>query len=222
MTYSVDFGKLVIEEYRELLRNQNLLPGRKALHQNLDAYFFSITKVGIKNLKELTKAISTSPKLKSFSEKTGISEDYLVLLRREIGALEPKSVYLTDFPGMDSKITDALLRAGIKASKDYYELYTAPCDCGRVSKTLAISEDMALTLFCLCSLVRINGIGAAAARCFYEAGFRSVSDIVDASAEDMLVKVSRVNSENHYYKAKLGTKDMQFCIDSAKILSRLS
>ena len=75
-------------------------------------------------------------------------------------------------------------------------------------------------LFCLCDLVRINGVGPVAARAFYEAGYSSTSDVAIADAEDMLEKVSAVNKVHRYYKAKLGIKDMQFCIDFALLLNK--
>ena len=222
MKYSADLGKLALNEYKEILRNQNLLPGRKALHLNLDANFSSISEAGIKTLEELTKALSSTQKLKALSLKTGISEDYLVLLKREAGSLQPKPISLKDFPGPDPSITEALFQIGVKTSKDFFEIYSSADEYKMVLKTLPLLESAGAELYCLCALARINGIGAAAAKCFFDAGFVSVSDIAEADAENMLSKVSGVNSENQYYKAKLGIKDMQFCIDYAKILLRVS
>lgn len=79
---------------------------------------------------------------------------------------------------------------------------------------------MADELFCLCDLVRINGVGPVAARAFYEAGYRSVFKVAIADAAVMLEKVSAVNEARHYYKGKLGQKDMQFCIDFAFLLNK--
>lgn len=73
---------------------------------------------------------------------------------------------------------------------------------------------------CLCDLVRINGVGAVAAKAFYEASYRSVWDVAGADAADMLKRVTDVNDEKSYYKAKLGVKDMQFCIDYALLLKK--
>ncbi|HQB81021.1 MAG TPA: helix-hairpin-helix domain-containing protein [Bacillota bacterium] len=72
----------------------------------------------------------------------------------------------------------------------------------------------------LCDLVRINGVGPLAARAFYEAGYQSSAEIAAADAEAMLVKVSEVNAIHGYYKARLGVKDMQFCIDFALLLQK--
>lgn len=77
-------------------------------------------------------------------------------------------------------------------------------------------------LLCLCDLVRINGVGAVAARAFYEAGYRTAADVAGAHADQMLERVSKVNEAKGYYKAKLGEKDMQFCIDFAMLLKKYS
>ena len=84
--------------------------------------------------------------------------------------------------------------------------------------SLSISREKAFELFCLCDLVRINGVGAIAAKSFFDAGYTSVTSIAETTAEDMLERVSAVNEVKQYYKTKLGLKDMQFCIDFAKIL----
>lgn len=81
-------------------------------------------------------------------------------------------------------------------------------------------QDFSDELFCLCDLVRINGVGPIAARAFHEAGYRSASDVAAADAAVMLEKVSAVNEAQHDYKAKLGLKDMLFCIDFALLLNQ--
>lgn len=61
-------------------------------------------------------------------------------------------------------------------------------------------------------------MGAIAAKAFYEAGYKSVVEVAVADAAVMLGKVSEVNEAKQCYKAKLGIKDMQFCIDFASLL----
>jgi hypothetical protein len=61
-------------------------------------------------------------------------------------------------------------------------------------------------------------VGAVAAKAFYEAGYRSVAAVARADADVILEKISKVNKAKRYYKAQLGVKDMQFCIDFASLL----
>jgi hypothetical protein len=203
MPYNLDLSLLSIQEYKELLKGQNLLPGRRMLWQDIDLHFKSIEKQGIADLSHLKKALSTPGKIASFAEASGISEEYLTLLKREMGSLEQKPVPLDSFPGMDPQVISGLHGRGINNSKEYWE------------SGLSGAE-----LFCLCDLVRVNGVGPVAAKAFYEAGYSSVADVAQANAEDMLRQVSEVNEAKHYYNAKLGAKDMQFCIDFASLLVR--
>ncbi|MEA5078692.1 MAG: DUF4332 domain-containing protein [Anaerolineaceae bacterium] len=202
MQYNLDLSKISIDSYKELLRNQNLLPGRRILWENLDGNFLKIQELGVDNIEQLRKILSTPQKLVDFASRSGIPVDYLTILKREMGSLEQKPVLLSDFPGiMPTKIA-ALAALSIKTSRDYLEKY--------------FNQEGELS--CLCDLVRINGIGPVAARAFYEAGYHSVKAIAEAQAADILAKVTAINIEKGYYKATLGVKDMQFCIDFARLL----
>lgn len=202
MRYNLDLSTISIQEYKELLRHQNLLPGRRLLWQNIDNNFDGIEKQAIANIAELKKQLSTPKKISSFAIATGISEEYLILLKREIGCLEQKPVSIASFPDMDETLVSQLNGKGIHNSKEYFESGLPDAD----------------ELFCLCDLVRINGVGAVAAKTFYEARYRSVQEVSCADAAAMLESVSTINDAKHYYKAKLGIKDMQFCIDFASLL----
>lgn len=202
MPYNLDLSTLSVQEYRELLKHQNLLPGRRILWQNIDHNFNVIENQGIANIAEMKKQLSTSQKIEYFSSATNISKEYLTILKREIGSLDQKPIPIASFLGVDGAMLARLNSRGIKTSKECVESGLSNAD----------------ELFCLCDLVRINGVGAVAAKAFYEAGYRSVVDVAGADACVMLERVSEVNDAKHYYKAKLGVKDMQFCIDFASLL----
>lgn len=204
MKYSIDLESLPIHEYKALLKQQNLLPGRRILWQGIEENFAFFERQGIKSIAELKKRISSPKKIATFASKSGISEEYLVILKREIGSLEQKPVSLSDFPGIDGSLLDQLSELGLITSKDYWNQKQGFTD----------------ELFCLCDLVRINGVGPLAARAFYEAGYQSALDISEADPQEMLEKVSEVNEIHRYYKARLGIKDMQFCIDFARLLKK--
>ncbi len=204
MRYSLDLSVFPVGEYKELLKRPNLLPGRRILWEEIDRRFEAIERQGVANVMQLGKELSTPRKRSAFAEATGIPESYLIMLRREMGSLEQKTVPIGDFLGMDGKLVSQLNSRGIKNSREYFEGgFSGPDE-----------------LFCLCDLVRINGVGALAAKAFYEAGYRSVKEVAQAEAAVMLKKVSEANEAKGYYQAKLGEKDMQFCIDSAALLVR--
>lgn len=204
MGYSLDLSRISLGEYKKLLAKQNLLPGRRLLLEGIDHNFQALAAQQIETLAQLKQRYSSPQKLAALSAATGISEAYLTILKREIGSFEQKPIPLSTFPGMDAQLISALSDEGIVNSKDCFE------------RGAAATEE----LRCLCDLVRINGVGAVAARAYYEAGYRSISDVAAANAAEMLSRVSAVNAANQYYRAKLGEKDMQFCIDFAKLLAQ--
>jgi len=204
MAYNLDLNCLTVQTYKDLLKGANLLPGRRILWQDIDENFTAIESSGNNTVWQLKKALSSPAKLAAFAATTGISTDYLTILKREIGSLEQKPVALIDFPDVDAALISRLNRTRIKTSKDYFESNPPEKD----------------ELYALCDLVRINGVGAVAARTFFEAGFKSVADVATADAGKMVENVSAVNREKQYYKVNLGLKDMQFCIDFARLLMR--
>ncbi|HPX92653.1 MAG TPA: hypothetical protein PK646_02900 [Bacillota bacterium] len=104
MRYSIDLERLPIHEYQDLLKQQNLLPGRRILWQGLEENFASFERQGIKSIAELKNIISSPKKMAAFASECGVPEEYLVILKREIGRLEQKPVSLPDFPGIDGSL----------------------------------------------------------------------------------------------------------------------
>jgi len=206
MLYGIDLSRISIGEFRDQLKRQDLLPSRRPLLNEIDRHFAALDSEGIVTLLQLRQRLSTPKKICELAAVSGIPQEYLALLRRELGSLEQKPVLLADFPGTDPALLATLSAGGMRNSKDYWESCPAESD----------------ELYCLCDLVRINGVGAAAAKAFYAAGYRSAEEIAGASAPDMLASVSAANAQGSYYQAKLGEKDMRFCIDAARLLVRFS
>ena len=204
MGYTLPLEQISLADYQQLLQKQNLLPGRRMLLDQIEERFALLVSCGIATAAQLAAALASPNKLSALAAKTGILKDYLTLLRRELGSLSQKPVPLSDFPGCDKAQIQQLADSGIRNSREYWEN----------------SVEREGVLFTLCDLVRINGVGAVAARAFFEAGFGSVAAVAGATASDMLSRIGAVNEKAGYYKAKLGEKDMQFCIDYAKLLEQ--
>ena len=218
MNYNIDLSKIDIQKYKTFLKAQYLIPSRQILHENIDANFKIFEKRGFKNLSDLKRAISASAKIEKFSEETKIPAEYLNILRRELGTFDKKGIPFKDFPIIDGGTVSELEKNGIKNTKDFYEFYYSKNNEKQVTAGLNIPAQTVKCLLSLSSLVRINGIAALAAVTFYEAGYQSAEDIAGASKEEMLQKITEVNDEKKYYKAKLGLKDMQFVIDFAHMM----
>jgi len=202
----------------EMLKTQNLLPGRRILLENLEQNFRSMANIGILTLAELKSNISSANRLSAFAEKTGVPENYLTILKREMGSFEQKPVPISDFPDISANTVSILLNKNIKTSKNVYDLAINPDNILIISREMGIEVDELQELNSLCNLVRINGIGAIAARTIYEGGYKSIVEIAHAKATELLSNMNSVNVNKQYYKANLGEKDMQFIIDAANII----
>lgn len=213
MKYDLDLSKMDIEKYKTFLKNQYLIPSRQILHKNIDENFKIFKNYGFKTLLDLKQAISTNTKIDKLSKDAKISSEYLIILKRELRTLDKKRLLLKEFPIIDDNTISKLDKKGIKNTKDFYEYYYKMNNEKKLSEELNISIEIIQCLISLSSLVRINGIAALAALTFYEAGYKTYEDIANSSKEEMLEKITKINNERNYYKAKLGLKDMQFVID---------
>ena len=101
MGYTLPLEQIPLDDYRQLLRQQNLLPGRRILLEQLDARFSLFADLGFATVAQLKAGLATPQKLAALAAKTGIPEEYLVILRRELGSLTQNPVSLAEFPGCD-------------------------------------------------------------------------------------------------------------------------
>ncbi len=69
-----------------------------------------IADAGIGNLSALKKAVSSPQKLSKFAAQTHISEEYLTILKRELGSLEQKPVPISDFPVLSAQTIQTLAK----------------------------------------------------------------------------------------------------------------
>jgi predicted flap endonuclease-1-like 5' DNA nuclease len=173
MAYDLPRYERPVQAYGEWLKNRRLTPGRSLLHRDIDAVFAAFEKQGIADVAQLKRKLS-APAGRAALAAAGIGEEYRKILKREIGSLEAKPVALADFPGADASAIADLAAGGIRDSRAYYESGQAKPG----------------ELLSLCDLVRISGVGAAAAKAFYEAGYRSVAQVAVADAAAMLADVS--------------------------------
>ncbi|MBE0600538.1 MAG: helix-hairpin-helix domain-containing protein [Firmicutes bacterium] len=200
-----NLDQITLAAYRGFLLQQNLLPSRRMLQDDIDLHFAHIEAQGVRSVAQLLKALSSREKISAFAKQSGVSAQYLTVLRREAGTLQPKIVPLGDFPDTVAAELALWEAQGIKTSGDCLARRKPG---GR--------------LYALCDLTRINGVGPNAAAMFYAAGYRSAADIADADIGTLLNGIRAANADHRYYAGNLGEKDMRFCIDFAKLLQRLN
>jgi len=182
MAYCINLKKISINDFYKKLKNQRLLPSRMLLKENIDLNFQKIEEEGIKDLYALKEILINPKKSAFFGQKYKIPEEYLILLKREISALETKVLPIKEVINDDS-IVKKLNEMGIKTSKDFFETKLS-----NDYSELGLSYEELIRYKAYADLIRINGFRTVAARMFYDAGFISAEDVAAANSEEMARK----------------------------------
>ncbi|NJO90487.1 MAG: DUF4332 domain-containing protein [Chloroflexia bacterium] len=219
MGYYIDFENISIESYRDELKTASLTKSRLTLKENTNEIFGKIKKQNINTVNDLQKALKTKEKLKAFSEKSGIDEEYLTILIREINSNQQKPNKIKDFPNIPGEIIEKLERLGIK---DTFQLFQRVIDDdARKSfcKESGIDKEGILKLAKLADLSRIRWVNHTFAYVLYEIGYDTVEKVINADYEQLHKKVNQLNQEQTIYKGHIGVNDMKLTIEAAKKVS---
>lgn len=216
--YNISLSEISIGEYQKTLKNADLLPGRRLLQDNIDDKFKALKSTGITNLEELLNSIKTDIKRETISKKTGIDDNYLTILRREINGFLPKPISLSTFPAIDKSILLKFSKIGIKTSKDLYEKAISKADRKSLSELTGIEYDFILMLLKLSDIGRVNGVGPVFARMLYDVKCDTVEKLSKSDEKELFKNLININDKKNYTKAKFTEKDLLFCIQYARKL----
>ena len=94
--YFIDTDKFSIDKFRKILLTKEILPGRIILKEDLDERFDILKTKKIKTLSDLLETLKTKQKIDRFSKETGLTVEYLTILRREANSYMSVPVKLID------------------------------------------------------------------------------------------------------------------------------
>ena len=97
MGYYIDLKSITIDQYKEILRNTELIPSWKILEEDIDKNLDMIKKHNIKNLDELLIALKDKTKIQEFSRQSGLPSNYLEVLKRVLNGYRQKPNRIKDF-----------------------------------------------------------------------------------------------------------------------------
>jgi len=217
-SYSIDPVLISLDEFRELTSGREMLPGRIILQEQMEERFTILKESGIKNLHDLLAKLSTKTKIGEFSQSTGLSMDYLVLLRREAASYLARPFPLSDFPGIPLEYIELLKSRGLKNTRDFFEKVQTEKQQAELSASTGIPAYRLKELFSLCNLSRITGVGGIFARVLYEADIRSTEEYACTDASILLDRCRHIIEKYGYPAGLLGEKDMQYGINYAKVI----
>jgi len=217
-SYSIDPVLISLDEFLELTSGKEMLPARVILQEQMEERFAVLKESGIKNLENLFARLSTKIKIVEFSQMTGLSPDYLVLLRREAASYLARPIPLSDFPGIPFEYIELLKSRGLKNTRGFFEQVQTEEQQIELSAGTGIPAYRLKELFSLCDLSRITGVGGVFARVLYEADIRSIEEYAFTDASILLERCRQIIEKYGYAAGNLGEKDIQYGINYAKVI----
>jgi len=216
--FFINLSSITLKSYLKMLKETELMPGRKILHEKIDDRFTALRELGIKNLEELIDKLKSSKSLKSTAELTGIPADYLVMLKREMRQMLPKPVPLSEFPFTDDNMIKALKKKGINTTLQLFE------HCDKAGKREELARELKLDKFKLKELMkladlsRIWGFGPVFCWMFCEIKCDTVSKVAEADPVVLFETLEELNRIKNYTRVKFTLKDV---VSSVRIAGEL-
>jgi hypothetical protein len=216
--YFVDTKRFSIDKFRNILKSKDILPGRILLKDKVDERFDLLKSKGINSLFDLLEALKTKPKMERFSKDSGLTFDYLTILRREAKSYISVPVKLSDLPFAELEIINKLESGGIKDSRQLFDIASKRIDREKLANKYKVPVDKLTELVQLCDLVRITGVGPVFARIIYDSNIHSVREFLSYDSAHLFGLLIKTNNNKGLTKAKFTIKDIKYCIELGKDL----
>lgn len=221
MSYSHNLSNISLEAFKEILKNNYLIPSMRPLLLNIDEQFSLLSQQKITTVEEFYKESKTKKKAELLSESSGLDRDYMTLLKRLVSSYISKSRKLADYPDIDEGLVERLEVSGIKTSKALYE-YLEPLSHDEIIGELGLEEGMLKKLWSLMAVTRLRYVSPLFATVLVRSGYDSIEKIADAKSSDLHQAIVTTNKKEHIYKGNVGDSDAQFLIDDAKVFMKYS
>ncbi len=215
MGYYIDLESISIESFRIKLESAYLPPGRLILKENTEVRFGYFQRVGIKNVNELLKYLKKKDNLTGLLKADCFSEEYLIILLRELKSMHPGPNRIKDFAGISADVILKLEKSGIKDTLKFYDRVKSPESRKELGRQTGISDAEILELTKLTDLSRIKWVGVSFARMLYDTGFDTVVKAASADYTDLHRRINLENRTRGYYKGQIGLNDIKIFIAAA-------
>jgi hypothetical protein len=209
--YSVDLKKISLDEFADILKSIDLLPGRRILLDHLDRVTSLLKAKKINTLSDLQTFLKKKSDYARLAGELGVDENYLLVLNREVNSYESKPVEMEKLDIFTETEKESLHKLGIKTTKDLYQRLLSRADRIAFIKLTGLTNEKVAEAIILCDLLRINGVGPVYAKILKKMGIKGVESYLSAPSEMILERYQKINEIESLSKAKLGLKDVEYC-----------
>ena len=219
MGYYINIEKITLDDFKNILKSADLIPSRMVLKENINANFDILKHQNYKNIDEILNNFKNKKKIHDFSEMSGLNENYLTILVREIKGYRQKPNKIKDFPCITEKVALKFENIGIKNTFQLYDKLLTPEKRREISEQIEVDEKEILKITKLTDLCRIRWVNHTFAYVLHEAKYDTVEKVQNADYKELYATIKLLNKEKKLYKGIIGKNDMKRCVDGAKNLS---
>jgi len=219
-SYHINLKDISLDQFKQTLQQAELIPSRRILKEQIDQRFEALQAQGISNLEDLLSAAKSTKKIADLAQNTGLSDEYLIILRREVNALLPQPKNLQDFPGIEPAVIEKLAKRGIRNSKQLFLAARSERERTQLSQAADIDPTKLLELVKLADLSRVYGVGPIFARLLFDAGADTVEFLAQADSEQLFRQLEKKYLEAGYSRVDFKERDIRFCIRMAQDLPK--
>lgn len=219
MGYYIDFEKISIETYKNLLLTKYLIPSQRVLLEGIEENFEKVNKNDIVSMNDLLVALKSKKKAMDFAKKADISIDYIIVLRREISGRKPSVRKIVDYPTIDIEVKGKLVACGLNSSKDVYDFFVEK-GLRESAAILSISEEAAVHIARLMDVTRLRYVSPIFSTVMVLSGYDTVEKISKADAGAFYNAIRKLNKEKGIYKGNIGLNDIKFLIEDTELVDK--
>ncbi len=208
ISYMPDLSKITLDEYKNELKTGRLLPSRQPLLEDIDNKFNILRKNGYDDLSGLKKALDNKKSFNEMIKKTGLSDDYLKLLKREVGNVLPVPIKFSEIPNISEKIIKKLTNLDITDTEILFPYIMDNQSRKEFSKKSGLNEDEVLWLTKIVDVSRIKWVGPKLAKLIVDTKFDTVKKLALAKPTEALTAFNEAKRVHKEYDGPLGIDDI--------------
>lgn len=209
--YAIDMHKISLDEFTEILKSTNLLPGRRILLNDLDLVMDRFIQHGINNLSGLQTLLKKKSDYAEIASVFQVEETYLIVLNREVNSYLSKSLDLAKLMVFTVPEMEQLKSRHIINTKDFYQKLQTNASRIEISEMTNISPEKIMKALQMADLLRVNGVGLVFAGLLLEMGICSVKALLDTPAHKIVEGYQLLIEEQGLSLPNLGQKDILYC-----------
>lgn len=214
--FSLDLSQMSIEKLENSITNRKMIPSRVLLKENIVDNFQKIKVKEISTVKQLIDKLKSSDKIELFSEQTGISVQYLTLLKREANSYKSKPIKLDTFPGLDEGTLKKLENANLINTKHIFDILNSDNSISNLANQIDLDPTKLEEIVSLSDLSRLYGVGPHFARIIFDSGVKSVKEFKTYTGEQFI----KFYEDSTGKRADFTIDDINFSIEIAKMIDQ--